>query len=146
MSRSTTIRLPILEVSTSTKPAKKGRGRSSSLVKVEEVGDRSVEEVLDRSAFVNMNADWVNYKGSFLGAFIHVAKVELVLAGAWLIHIVLICVGKIIIDTIPGMTQEISWTLVNLIYLAVCVLQDSHNQDDRSRHLVSRCHISCSIG
>lgn len=27
--------------------------------------------------------------------------------------------GKIIIDTIPGMTQQISWTLVNLFYLAV---------------------------
>lgn len=27
--------------------------------------------------------------------------------------------GKITIDTIPGMTPQISWTLVNLIYLAV---------------------------
>ena len=35
-------------------------------------------------------------------------------------HIVLIIGGKIIIDTLPGMTQQISWTLVNLIYLAVC--------------------------
>jgi hypothetical protein len=51
-----------------------------------------------------MNADWVNYKG------------------AWLIHVVLICVGKIIIDTLPGMTQQISWTLVNLIYLGVSYL------------------------
>ena len=41
------------------------------------------------------------------------------LLGAWLIHVVLISVGKIIIDTIPGMTQEISWTTVNLAYLAV---------------------------
>jgi ORMDL family len=39
--------------------------------------------------------------------------------GAWLIHIVLICLGKVIIDTIPGMTQQVSWTLVNLCYLAV---------------------------
>lgn len=39
--------------------------------------------------------------------------------GAWLMHPILIFVGKVIIDTIPGMRQEISWTLVNLIYLAV---------------------------
>jgi len=39
--------------------------------------------------------------------------------GAWLIHVVLISFGKIIIDTIPRMTQQISWTLVNLCYLAV---------------------------
>ena len=41
--------------------------------------------------------------------------------GAWLIHVVLVFTGKIIIDTIPGMKQQISWTLVNLIYLAVSV-------------------------
>lgn len=34
-------------------------------------------------------------------------------------HPILIFVGKIIVDTIPGMRQEISWTLVNLIYLGV---------------------------
>lgn len=41
------------------------------------------------------------------------------LAGAWVIHVVLIVMGKIIIDSLPGMTQEISWTLVNLTYLSV---------------------------
>jgi len=39
--------------------------------------------------------------------------------GAWLIHVVLITLGKIVIDFVPGMTQQISWTLVNLFYLAV---------------------------
>lgn len=39
--------------------------------------------------------------------------------GAWVIHVVLIVMGKIIIDSVPGMTQEISWTLVNLTYLSV---------------------------
>ena len=39
--------------------------------------------------------------------------------GAWLIHVVLIICGKIIIDTVPGMAPQISWTLVNLLYLAV---------------------------
>jgi hypothetical protein len=39
--------------------------------------------------------------------------------GAWMIHVVLIATGKVIIDAIPGMTQNISWTTVNLTYLAV---------------------------
>ncbi len=39
-----------------------------------------------------------------------------------MIHVVLICAGKIVIDTIPGMSQQISWTTVNLCYLAVCLL------------------------
>ena len=50
------------------------------------------------------------------------------LPGAWLMHIVLIIGGKIIVDTLPGMTQQISWTLVNLIYLAVCVPYASRSQ------------------
>ncbi|KAG5648760.1 hypothetical protein DXG03_000108 [Asterophora parasitica] len=82
----------------------RGRGRSGSIVKVEEVGDRSIEESLDRSAYVNINADWVNAKG------------------AWLIHVVLLFFGKLVIDTIPGMTQQISWTTVNLVYLALSYL------------------------
>ncbi|KAF9464802.1 Orm1 type endoplasmic reticulum protein [Collybia nuda] len=106
MSRSTTIKLPALDLSAVPPRAvsMRGRGRSGSIVKVEEVGARSTEEVLDRSAYTNPNADWVNAKG------------------AWLIHVVLIIFGKIIIDTIPGMTQQISWTLVNLIYLAISYL------------------------
>jgi len=71
---------------------------------MEEVGDHSTEETLDQSAYVNINASWVNAKG------------------AWLIHVVLILLGKIIIDTIPRMTNEISWTLVNLCYLALSYL------------------------
>lgn len=102
MSRPTAIKLPALDL-----PAPsplRTRGRSGSLLKVEEVKDRSVEDVLDRSAYLNINADWVNAKG------------------AWLIHVVLIITGKIIIDTIPGMSHEISWTLVNLFYLALSYL------------------------
>ncbi|KIK03139.1 hypothetical protein K443DRAFT_676986 [Laccaria amethystina LaAM-08-1] len=105
MSRPTTIQLPLLDLSSPPKAAPlRARGRSGSIVKVEQVGDRSVEEILDRSAYVNINADWVNAKG------------------AWLIHVVLITFGKIIIDTVPGMTQQISWTLVNLFYLALSYL------------------------
>jgi len=106
MSRSTTIKLPALNIPSHAKEIRpaKTRGRSGSIVKVEQVGDRSTEEALDRSAYVNINADWVNAKG------------------AWLIHVVLIICGKIIIDTVPGMTPQISWTLVNLFYLALSYL------------------------
>lgn len=40
-----------------------------------------------------------------------------------MIHVVLVMLGKIIIDTLPGMTQQVSWTLVNLLYLAVSLTQ-----------------------
>ena len=73
MSRSSTIKLPppiditaaaaAAAASPSLKLSSRSRPRSASLVKVEEVGDRTVEEVLDRSAYANINADWVNAKG-----------------------------------------------------------------------------------
>ncbi|KAJ7228206.1 ORMDL family-domain-containing protein [Mycena pura] len=101
-SRPTTIKLPTMGIDV---PASlRTRQRSGSIVKVEKVGDGSLEEVLDQNGYVNINANWVNAKG------------------AWLIHIVLICIGKLIIDAIPGMNQQVSWTLVNLIYLAVSYL------------------------
>ena len=40
------------------------RERSGSLVKVEEVGNKSQEEVLDQNVYVNINAEWVNSKGA----------------------------------------------------------------------------------
>lgn len=40
-----------------------GRGRSASIVKVEEVGATSQEDSLDQSVYVNMNVEWVNQKG-----------------------------------------------------------------------------------
>ncbi|KAE9409815.1 Orm1 type endoplasmic reticulum protein [Gymnopus androsaceus JB14] len=82
----------------------KGRGRSGSIVHIDQVGSSSVEDVLDQNTYVNNNANWVNAKG------------------AWLIHVVLIGLGKIIIDTIPGMQPQASWTLVNLLYLALSSL------------------------
>ncbi|CDO69569.1 hypothetical protein BN946_scf184759.g9 [Trametes cinnabarina] len=81
-----------------------GRERSSSIVKVEKIGEESQEETLDQSMYDNVNAEWVNRKG------------------AWLMHPVLIFAGKVVIDTIPGMRQEISWTLVNLLYLGLSYL------------------------
>lgn len=63
MSRPTTIKLPALDL-TAAKVASplRGRGRSGSIVKVEEVSDRFVDN-LDRGAYVNINANWVNAKG-----------------------------------------------------------------------------------
>ena len=40
-----------------------GRARSSSLVKVETVGQNSQEEDLDQGVYDNVNAEWVNRKG-----------------------------------------------------------------------------------
>ncbi|KAA1473390.1 Orm1 type endoplasmic reticulum protein [Dentipellis sp. KUC8613] len=97
------IKLPALSIHTSNGGSHTRRGRSGSLLKVETV-DSSQEEVLDQSAYANINAEWVNRKG------------------AWLIHVVLIAAGKVVIDTIPGMTQQISWTAVNLCYLALSYL------------------------
>lgn len=66
MRRSAAVKLPTLDLSSALSPTTlRSRPRSSSLVKVEQVGDRSVEEIIDRSAYVNINADWVNAKGRF---------------------------------------------------------------------------------
>lgn len=37
--------------------------------------------------------------------------------GAWTIHIVLIFALKILFDIIPGVSQELSWTLTNISYM-----------------------------
>ena len=79
------------------------RKRSSSLVMVEKI-EQSHEELLDQSAGYNYNADWVNYKG------------------AWVIHVVLIVAGKILLDAVPSMGQDTSWTIVNLSYMALSYL------------------------
>jgi hypothetical protein len=120
MNRPGSIKLPPLSsVATTSGGHMKSRGRSGSIVKMEEVGDHSTEETLDQSAYVNINASWVNAKGEYNSAYLKII-IDEAGVGAWLIHIVLISFGKIIIDTIPKMTQQISWTLVNLCYLSVC--------------------------
>lgn len=78
----------------------KGRGRSSSLVTVTEVGGDDGDQVVDRLGVgVNENANWVNAPG------------------AWLIHPVIILLGKVLVDAIPNMTSSYSWTIVNLGYV-----------------------------
>ena len=114
------IKLPGLSVHTDMSVAAR-RGRSNSLLKVENLRS-SNDEALDQDAYTNFNAEWVNRKGA-LRLFLR--HVELGVhrsthaSGAWSIHIVLIVLGKIVIDTIPGITQNISWTVVNLLYNAV---------------------------
>ena len=54
---------PLSSVATNHTSHMTPRGRSGSIVKMEEVGDHSTEETLDQSAYVNINASWVNAKG-----------------------------------------------------------------------------------
>ncbi|KAL7420487.1 sphingolipid homeostasis protein orm1 [Cryptotrichosporon argae] len=87
----------------------KGRARSSSLITVTEVGANEPEAVIDQLGVApNDNASWVNAKG------------------AWLMHPLLILLGKVLIDAIPGMTQDVSWTIVNLSYMALSFLMFHH--------------------
>ncbi|CEQ38930.1 hypothetical protein JCM21900_004856 [Sporobolomyces salmonicolor] len=76
------------------------RARSSSIVSVQEVPE-TYDDTLDQAALTNVNAEWVNYKG------------------AWLIHVVLIMLGIVLLETVPGITQDLTWTIVNLGYLSV---------------------------
>lgn len=76
------------------------RARSSSLVSVTHVPE-NYDDQLDSGAVPNFNATWVNYKG------------------AWIIHVVLILSGIVLLDIIPGMTQDLAWTIVNLGYLSI---------------------------
>jgi len=97
----TAIPPPIVISSSKLSAGPKGRARSSSIVAVQEVGGDDAEEVLDRSVYRNRNSDWVDGKG------------------AWIIHPMLTLAAKVIIDVLPGVTQEASWTIVNLGYLLI---------------------------
>lgn len=106
------------------------RPRSSSIVEVHEVGGDSAEADLDKSSYTNPNSQWVNGKGMRhhrLGFFYtSLAHCYLLcgwlwrMIGAWLIHPLLIFAGKMVVDALPGMTQQASWTIANLGYCAVC--------------------------
>lgn len=94
--------------------SKGGRARSSSLVTVTEVGGDEPENVVDRvGGGTNENANWVNAPG-----MLDTEEQRLNL-GAWIMHPVLILVVKVLVDSIPSMTQDVSWTVVNLSYMAV---------------------------
>jgi len=70
---------------------------------VTEIKD-NYDDQLDAAAMQNINADWVNYKG------------------AWLIHIVLLVTGKILLDNVPGIPQDVSWTIVLQGYFIICYI------------------------
>jgi len=42
--------------------------------------------------------------------------------GSWIIHPMLILLGKVLVGALPGMTQDLSWTVTNLGYMAVSQL------------------------
>ena len=70
---SPTLSVPTVTIETSPTAAelkvRVGRARSSSLLKVETVGEDSQEEGLDQSMYGNVNAEWVNRKGGFIDVF-----------------------------------------------------------------------------
>jgi len=72
-------------------------------MKVEEIKE-TINDALDQGAYTNRNAEWVNSKG------------------AWVMHIVLILIGKLLFDLIPNGSQDISWTLTNIGYMALSFL------------------------
>ncbi len=59
-----------IETSPSELKVRVGRQRSSSIVKVETVGENSQEEGLDQSVYDNVNAEWVNRKGKCIPRFL----------------------------------------------------------------------------
>ncbi|KAF2840101.1 putative unfolded protein response protein Orm1 [Patellaria atrata CBS 101060] len=96
------------------------RRRSSSLMYTEPT--ESLEHISDQAALPNLNAEWVNAKGILYLFVIHWLrnkwKVLIIFKlGAWGIHFVLIVCLKIFYDIMPGMTQEVSWTLTNISYM-----------------------------
>ncbi|KAF2221895.1 putative unfolded protein response protein Orm1 [Elsinoe ampelina] len=76
----------------------KRRRRSSSLMYSEP--PESLEHISDQAVNPNLNSQWVNAKG------------------AWVIHFVLIALLKILFDIVPNISQEMSWTFTNIIYMA----------------------------
>lgn len=48
-----------------------------------------------------------------------VTDLALLSPGAWVIHPILILLGKFLIDAIPGIGADLSWSLVNCGYMAV---------------------------
>lgn len=121
---------------------KSRRRRSSSLIYQEP--PESIEHMSDQSALPNVNADWVNAKGEHTSshglarkefkeatlcfmAIFHSGDSNAPLPfrllmltfhlGAWAIHVICIIGLKLLFDVIPRVSQETSWTLVNIVYM-----------------------------
>lgn len=100
------------ESSMSTSPSgKRGhhRRRSSSFVVVKHVRD-SPEQLVDQNIAPNANAEWVNMKGR---------SCVVAHTGAWVIHVVLIVIAKLLVNELPGISNSVKWSMVNLGYMAV---------------------------
>lgn len=103
------------------------RRRSSSLIYKEP--PETIEQRSDQAALPNLNASWVNSKGenntdierAFSGS--EADYMCWGYLGAWGIHVVLIIGLKIFYDTMPGVSQETSWTLTNISYMFVRLYQ-----------------------
>lgn len=70
--------------------------RSSSII--QHLEPDTLDTKIDQSLNPNLNADWVNYKG------------------AWVIHIVLITLLRLILDFVAVLDNEWKWTMTNVIY------------------------------
>ena len=68
--------------------------------------------------------------------------------GAWLMHPSLVLVVKLSLDTLPGMTQQFSWTFVNLGYLIArpSLRRSRHKLIWDPRSPQRRYPTSCSTG
>ncbi|POW01683.1 hypothetical protein PSHT_12410 [Puccinia striiformis] len=125
---SSPLQSPSSALSDSDELNKHGRGRSSSLLSVHEVQD-NYDDQLDQGVGPNLNVDWVDYKGMHKSPHSNQKHhrphlTSLSCSGAWVIHLVLIFAGKILVDIIPGITQDVSWTTVNIAY---DVVSDLHH-------------------
>lgn len=83
--------------------------RSNSFIMVKHVRE-TPDEVVDQSVAPNVNAEWVNMKGMY-------RVTDMV--GAWVIHVVLITLAKLIINEVPGISDAVKWSIVNLGYMLV---------------------------
>ncbi|SMN22644.1 similar to Saccharomyces cerevisiae YGR038W ORM1 Evolutionarily conserved protein, similar to Orm2p, required for resistance to agents that induce unfolded protein response [Maudiozyma saulgeensis] len=79
-------------------PIKDHRRRRSSSI-ISQVEQESLEDDTDQRMLPNMNATWVDQRG------------------AWVIHLVLILMLKLFYNLMPGITNDIAWTLTNLTYV-----------------------------
>lgn len=113
------------------------RRRSSSILQVYHEPPEPIEQLSDQSALPNLNANWVNAKGTLWFKSLTMRPqtsrdalssapehgvwgatlTKNVSSGAWTIHLVLIVCLKIFYDIIPGVSQETSWTLTNITYM-----------------------------
>ena len=85
---------------------------------VHEVLPETVIDESDQSALPNWNSSWVNVKGNYLNLRTSRFHRLIAVLGAWLIHPIMIISLKILFNSLPGVSQELSWTLTNLTYMA----------------------------